>query len=534
MGSSANVDSKMPRHGSRRWWAAAEIGLIFLVFFIQGAWPAPEPNESHYLSKAKHYWDASWCAHDFFCGTADAHPVFYFTFGWLSLWMALPAVAWCGRLLSWSLLACAWQRLSTALVPRPLYALLSAALFVTLNEHCQMSGEWIIGGVEAKGFAYILVIFGLAALVKDHWGRACLLFGLACSFHVVIGGWSVVAAGIAWLASSRRPPLKQLILPLAGGLLLALPGLLGALALNWNADPQTVSEANRIYVAERLSHHLVPQRFLTESIVRHLILVAALTVLAWFALADDRHQRLRGFVAGAVGLAAIGMAIGVLIPPESDLSNALLRYYWFRLSDVMVPLGVALLFCSILSRWQTAMPAWHVAALAAALLLAGGHLGKTVWQRQFQIRPATQEGVARLAAWREVCDWAAAETPRDAVFIVPRLAQTFRWYAGRGEVVSYKDIPQDAAGVVEWRRRIERIYPLVPDATGTYRHKSLVEQGPRRLQELAAEFGADYVITAADPPLALQRVGPINPSYAIYRLPGRTVDGEGGFPRPSK
>ncbi|MBI3840180.1 MAG: hypothetical protein HY288_19840 [Planctomycetia bacterium] len=522
----------MPRRGWRRWWVAAEIGLIFLVFFIQGAWPAPEANEPHYLSKAKHYWDASWCAKDFFCGTADAHQVFYFTFGWLSLWMPLPALAWCGRLLTWGLLACAWQRLSRALVPRPLYAVLSAALFVALNEHCQMSGEWVIGGVEAKGFAYALVLFGLAALVKNHWGRACLLFGAASSFHVIVGGWSVVAASIAWLASSDRPPLKQIILPLSGGLLLALPGLLGALTLTWNADPRMLSEANRIYVLERLSHHLVPQHFQAQSIVRHLALVAALVILAWFAPADVRQRRLRGFVAGAVGLAAIGMAIGVLIPPESDLSNALLRYYWFRLSDVMVPLGVALFFCSILLRWQTARPTWHMAALVAAMLLASGHMSETIWQRQLQLRPRSEEGILRLAAWRDICDWAAVETPTDAVFLVPRLAQTFRWYAGRAEVVTYKDIPQDAAGVVEWWRRIERIYPLASD--GGSRHKSLVEQGSQRLRELGAEFGADYVVTAADPPLTLERVGPINSSFAIYRLPDRSTQGEGGPPRTSE
>jgi hypothetical protein len=531
MVSSATVDSKTLRHGSRRWWAAADIGLVFLVFFIQGAWPAPEANESHYLSKARHYWDASWCADDFFCGTADAHQVFYFTLGWLTLWMPLPVVAWCGRVLTWSLLACAWQRLSVALVPRPLYAVLSAALFVTLNEHCQMSGEWIIGGVEAKGFAYGLVIFGLASLVKNHWGRACLLFGLASSFHVIVGGWSVVAGGVAWLTTSNRPPLERLVLPLLGGLLLALPGLLGGLALTWNAEPQILGEANRIYVVDRLKHHLVPQQFPTQAILRHLALVGALVALSRFASTDDRHQRLRGFVAGAVGLAAIGMAIGVLLPPAGDLSNAMLRYYWFRLSDVMVPLGVALFFCSILSRWQTARPAWHMAALVLALLLAGGHLGQTIWQRQSQLRPSTEEGAARLAAWRDVCQWAATETPQDAVFIVPRLAQTFRWYAGRAEVVSYKDIPQNAAGVVEWRRRMDRIYPSAPDALGAEHHKSLVEQGPRRLQELAAEFGADFVITAADPPLALSRVGPINSSFAVYRLSSLPVRADRDPPR---
>ena len=45
-----------------RWLAIVEVVLIFAVFFLHGAWPVPDVNEPHYLSKAKHYWDPNWCA----------------------------------------------------------------------------------------------------------------------------------------------------------------------------------------------------------------------------------------------------------------------------------------------------------------------------------------------------------------------------------------------------------------------------------------------------------------------------------------
>src|SRR6185295_18167706 len=111
------------------------------------------------------------------------------------------------------------------------------------------------------------------------------------------------------------------------------------------------------------------------------------------------------------------------------------------------------------------------------------------------------------------------ETSPDTVFLTPRLAQTFRWYAGRAEVVNRKDIPQDARGIVEWRRRNELIHG-VPDGGATAWRESLAELGSWRLRELGAEFGAQYVITSAYPVLNLPRVGPINPSVAIYRLSG--------------
>jgi uncharacterized protein DUF6798 len=515
---SAIVDSPASHATASRLRVACEVGLIFLVFFIYGAWPAPEVNEPHYLSKARHYWDPSWCANDFLCRTADAHQVFYWTFGWLSRWMSLAAMAWCGRLLTWGLLAWAWRRLSWSLVPAPFYAVLSAALFVTLTDRCGMAGEWVVGGVEAKGFAYVLVLLGLEALVRGRWGTSFLLFGAASSFHVVVGGWSVVAAGVAWLTSANRPPFGRLILPLAGGLLLALPGLLPALALTWHADPQTVREASRIYVYERLNHHLLPQQFPPLFIARHLLLVAALVVLVQFAPSDQRFARLRRFVAAAVGVAAIGMVIGMLAPWQPDLAAGLLRFYWFRLSDVMVPLGMALTAGAILLRTQASMPRWHVVGLVLALVVAGVDLGRTIWWRQSYPGPPADVGIANLEAWQEMCRWAATETPPDAVFLTPRLAQTFRWYAGRGEVVSRKDIPQDALGIVEWWRRMQRIHRAEAGTPNAHWRESLAELGSAQLRALGREFGADYAITAADPPLNLERVGPRNPSFAIYRL----------------
>jgi hypothetical protein len=49
----------------------------------------------------------------------------------------------------------------------------------------------------------------------------------------------------------------------------------------------------------------------------------------------------------------------------------------------------------------------------------------------------------------------------------------------------------------------------------------LTDNSPERLIELGRKYGADYVITDAEPPLPLELVSPPNPSYAVYRLPRR-------------
>ena len=377
----------LERSGLRRWrlWGrpdgwkiAAEVGLVFLVFFIQGAVPVPEVNEPYYLGKAIHFWNPHWAANDFFLNTADCHKVFYFTFGWLALWLAPPALAWTGRLLTWALLAWAWRRLSFAVVPRAWWAVPTAVLLVVLMKGFPMAGEWIIGGVEAKGFAYVLVFLGLEAILRNRWRRAWLLLGGASAFHVLVGGWSAVAAGLVWLLSPRdRLPLRSLWPWLLGGLTLSMFGVIPALRLSWGVDPQLVREADVIYVYERLPHHLVPSQFppllinllpgltsrtiAVDRIYLFLGLTFAYFVVDRLVPGGGPRRRLRWFTVGSLVIAAVGMGVNMLHRWDEELAAGLLKYYWFRLSDVTVPLAAALLAADVLTklpalltgRWDT-------------------------------------------------------------------------------------------------------------------------------------------------------------------------------------
>jgi len=511
------ADSSPRRLPSRPLLPAVELGLIFLVFFIHAGWPMPDVNEPHYLGKARHYWDPSWCAGDFFLNTADAHEAFYFSLGWLTQLMSLPAATWCGRILTWGLLAWAWRRLSVALVAAPLYSVLTAALWVALTDRFHMAGEWVVGGVEAKGLAYVFVLLGLEALVRNRWGWSLVAFGTASAFHVIVGGWAVVATIVAWLASRDRPPLGSLVLPALVGGVLTLGGLWPALELTWGVDRSVVDQANRLYVYDRLTHHLLPQSFPTIFIVRHLLLVVALVPLVRVAPREAPFLRLNRFIAACVGISAVGMCISVLAWWNAEWAAGLLRYYWFRMSDAMVPLGVAILSAAILFRWQRERHSWFALGLSAAMLCAAFHLGDTLWWRMRYLTPRADWPLARIDIddWRSVCDWAAQETPEDTLFIVPLRSHTFRWYADRGEVVTRKDLPQDAKAIVEWRRRLTDIYGANDTQSSD---DSLAHLGAERLRALGSEYGARYVVTRPDLSLDLPRVGPITRTVAVYDL----------------
>ncbi len=526
-GSKMNAPPKEPRPAP--WRSPLEIALIFAVFFLHGAWPVPDVNEAHYLSKAKHVWDSAWCASDFFLTTADAHQVFDWTFGWTTKFLTLDQTAWVGRLLTWALLAWAWRRLSWSLVPRAWLAVLSAELFVMLNENMHMAGEWVVGGIEAKGFAYVLVLLALEALVRNRWQCAWLLLGVASSFHVIVGGWSVLAAGIAWLFSgAERPSLGRMLPGLLGGAVLALPGLYFALSLTHGASPDVIKQANTIYVYYRLPHHLAADRFHEGFPSRHLMLWGLWLVLATVAPADATQRRLRWFAAGGMLFTLVGYALVVLGNWLPDTATALLRFYWFRTSDVVIPLSVPLIGLPWLLQIGATRPkvarCWFLGlTLVAAwdLAMQLPHLPYNVVNASWTTLPPRSDKSLAYDDWRAVCDWVRQNTQPDDLILAPRNEATIRWYANRGTVVSWKDVPQDAQRIVEWWNRLKDIYAADHNDPPAKWIDSLSPLGEARLNDLGAKYRAAYAIVELLPDVPPLAASPLfkNASYAVYRLP---------------
>ncbi len=533
--------------------ATAEVLLIFVLFFVLAGGAAPDVNEAHYLSKAKHYWNPEWCRGDLFLESADAHLVFYWTIGWLTCFFPLEAVAWIGRCVTWLLLAWSWRRLSVAVVPDRLWSLLTAALFAMLLRHSHMAGEWVIGGIEAKSFAFVFFFLGLEALVRNRWSRVWVLFGAASAFHVLVGGWSVIAAMMAWIvAKGDRPSFVKMLPALALGGGLALAGLLPGLMLTSGVAADTVTAANEIYVHQRLAHHLLFHRILLQPItlefsylgaspitlpyshlffVRHLACIGVAVGLWRFVRPGDAASRLYRFAAAAIAIAGVGILLDQATMYHEALSAKLMRYYWFRLSDTMVPLSVALLSAQAIQKLKCSRPMAAQWALACCIVLVTLNASDVFARRRFDPKPAAIEQaqptyLTRQQAdrcyedWLAACDWIATQTPADEVFLTPRNQQTFKWYAQRGEVVVWKDIPQDAAAVVEWKRRIDEIFPY---RIGGY---DLAAHGEQELRRLSAKYGFRHVVidrSRSSRPLSFERVYPPawqgSSCFEVYRVP---------------
>lgn len=394
--------------GASRWQAIVEVLLIVMVFYVAAGDTPPNVNESHYLCRLKHYWDPGWCPGDLFLQSQDTQLLFIWLFGWVTRFVSLTATAWIGRVVCWAIMAFAWQRFSWQLVPRRYAAVLTAALFFALNTLCNFAGEWVVGGVEAKCFAYAFVLFALADVVAANWNAAWLWLGVATAFHPLVGGWSGVVCVAMWVFYGRRDEPRLLMLPgLWTGGIVALIGIVPALLLTRGVPAETVSESIRIYVFDRLPHHLAPLNLPSEELTRrvtgHAILLAALAILSLAARMmfgrESRINFISRFAWGAATLAAVGLCIEVSLAAHPELAAKLLRYYWFRLTDFAAATAVAVLLAALIAAGFDRRRWWAIPTLIATLSFAGWFLGSVCYARYVDGTPPADRKAAHYESW---------------------------------------------------------------------------------------------------------------------------------------
>ncbi len=295
-------------------------------------------------------------------------------------------------------------------------------------------------------------------------------------------------------------------------------------------------QANLIQLYERLPHHLLPMQYSPYHVIRHLLQWPVLLVLWRITPPTDGDRRLRWFVAASMSLAVVGLALGVValsVDHHSQVAAtcaAILRFYWFRLGDIMVPVAGAIVwlqFFSNLTIERPSMARWCLVGLLAVSLVDLAIQWKHVpgLSPLQSARVPRGENPATYGDWREVGRWANEHTPPGTLFLTPRSSSTFKWYSGRDEVITWKDMPQDAVLFVQWRQRIHDAFDLSDNGSHPQWCQSLSQIGLPRLQKLATDYGAQFAVVELVPGLPRLPIEPEyeNASFAVYQIDGNSA-----------
>ncbi|MEK6261402.1 MAG: DUF6798 domain-containing protein [Planctomycetota bacterium] len=547
-----------------------DLRLVFAVWLsllVYGAVAAPMPavNEPHYLCKAKHFWQPAWCAQDFFLESPNAHTVFFVAVGGLTRWLSLAQTAWIARAAATLVLAVGWVSLTTRLLSARWSPLTACWLFLAFASCGNLSGEWLVGGVEGKVFCYGLLFASFGQVLRGRIVPAGALAGLALSFHPVVGAWGVLAfAGACVVQRGTRSaerganeqlPSASLVVPANSALraprsalalillaVLSLPGLIPVVQLLLESAPAaTKYSATYIQVYYRLAHHLDPMLFPLRAYAGYAVLL-----VLWVCLSRSENQTAeRRLFQRIVGWSMLFAFAGLLIgwgprPPHRMPFFAermhLLKFYPFRLADVLVPLAVSIAAL----RWlERKVGTAGQNAEAASETVSGvandaepGDSRPPLRKRKTGLTPSIgwgavlfvlalgrahsvvevnrYSGVLR-ADWIGACRWIDQHLPTDALVQAPHNGWAFKWFAGRAEYVAFKDCPQDAAGIVEWNRRLLFLKKWYED--------QYVDQfySADELRGLRRETGITHLLTDRLGPLELEPVYR-NETFQVYDL----------------
>ena len=542
-GAARSTNTRSTNNGEPRADEFSTDWLVVLgVFLVMAAYswvmrPMPSVNEPHYLCKARHYWQPEWCAGDFFLQSSNPHLVFYQTIGVFTRWMSLTQAAWVGRVVGLSLLAWGWTRMVSRLCSRRWAPLSVLGVFLLFQTWGNFSGEWLVGGIESKVIAYALGFAGLASWLDRRLWAASALLGLAISFHPVVGGWILIATlggagrdafrlrycreANANLAASinksdRRMSPRHVMV---GGLLLiacALPGVIPALQVLSGVNAEVAATADRIQVGLRLAHHLDPMRFPLESYRYYLLLLVIAGLLRTSLVPHTRRSMFDSVLLTSILIALFGVLVGIGERPLNEMwlwqpRTWLLKFYPFRLADILLPMSVSVGLIEWLSVKHRESPAWRY---RIPEIMGVGALITALWL------PNADRNSSRMTSpqqedWIATCDWVREQTPSESLLYASDKDWAVKWFAHRAEYVNYKDCPQDAPGIIEWARRLKRLR--------TWYRESLADRriSVQELADLRSQTGITHLLVSQWGPIDARPVF-ANESFRVFHLPEST------------
>lgn len=376
---------------------------------------------------------------------------------WLGLGLFGTFVEWFGfetahRLLGFASIAVTAAGLAAVARFLGLGALAAATVLLVFMARYQniAGGEWFIGGIETKAFAYGFGMLALASAAGKRIIAAALLTALSAYFHFLVGGFWLICVGLFIAVDTGHR--RELGRYLAVALVLLVP-LLAALLLDLMDGarlnrPAGSPSADYIYSILRAPHHVAP--FAAErgwALGAVIAGVVGLIVAAGALLFARNAQRPLRSLLIVIAVLGFYVPVAVLTSWFDRGTGALGKFYLFRPTSPLLLLGLFAASALLARRFPRAWWLWAGFSLAAIASIV-------LTPRSLPWPPEdSRETAAAIAAVQ------AHTRLGELVLLDPVLdrlgGNDLPRKLGRDTVVSWKFVPTNPRDIYRWYSLIE-------------------------------------------------------------------------------
>ena len=507
-------------------------------------------NELHHLPMARHFAEPAWLANDIYYSEPPGYRLlFQLLFGRLTTTIGFLMTSIIGRLLGYLTLAIGLWTLSRSLGVRLLTLLLTVGLLVYVRRpQGVIAGEWLMGSIEPKIFAYSALFMALPALFAGRYLQMVAWLGLAASFHALVGGWASIAV-LLWLLWRRRAVLLDLRRWLAAILIYAITGIFAVTAvLTQLLSPYCNNEVapSYIYTFLRNPHHVNPFAWVQEEWLYLLAYLLVFGLSAFYVIRLSRHEshnhkqitanRMDFFCFVVCTLIVFGA--GIVVAPF-DRSGQILQYYPFRVGDLLLALGtgffLALTLENLLFRYRMG-----AIALTLIILVGFGAEATRFYHKGMALSefPSREQGVNPEMII--TANWLQDNAPTgDIIISSPVELSPLAWLSSHPSVAKFRFVPSAASADVDaWFNRITDLGGGIDllsyvdrrtDARRTIRSaliKGYNSLDTDQMISLMDKYQSRYAVTNAEQILEL----PILHENSRYRVYGLTTEASNSDP----
>ena len=452
-------------------------GILCLNLYLQNHW-----NEADVLPLARQFFDRSWLPADWYL---NLRPDYRILFDWMAGFFlskfGFQTVSLFGSLCEYFCFAIALDFFYRTIQLKLPYCL--AALLLFLSHQSLVAGEWMVGGLETKAFAYIFVLLSISFSIRKQPLPAFFCAGAGFSFHPLIGFYSFFCLylGLICVTTSKQEifrTFKHVWIFFVSGIV----GLYSVFQQMSLSIADRAEQAWKIYVQIRLPHHLYPAVWIGDD-WKWILLGSALFLVAVFIFNPLRGKVfLPAYTLGSICLFLAGLCIYWI----GNISW--LRFYWFRLADVMVPFMMPLILFGYLSHLELKQAGKNetLHALENKLSAAPKYSSAIILILVVLISLVNFVGTVQINKTQQLADqdemsmltWISTNTPRDSVFLADPMLSDFYLVAQRSTFCSYKHLPSYADEILIWFDRL----------TACNGGQSITENGIALMSELQTNF----------------------------------------------